>query len=81
MKIRPSELYSIADPLAAFYFDRAVVTYGTEVESAMGEASEGAKSAKDARRRRQLALAKYMKNADGTHSTGTFRDPSAASRR
>lgn len=80
MKARPSEVYFISDPLTAFYFDRAVVTFGTEVEIAMNDAAEGAKTSKEAKRRRQLALAKFMRNADGTHAPGTFRDPAAASR-
>lgn len=78
---RPSEMMNISDPLTAFYFDRAVTTFGKEVEAAMDEAAEGAKSGKDARRRRQLALTKFMRNSDGTHAAGTFKDPSAAARR
>jgi hypothetical protein len=79
-KTRPSQLTHITDPLRAFYFDRAVYTFGTEVETAMDEAADGAKSKKEAQRKRQMALAKYMKNADGTTASGTFRDPSAAAR-
>jgi len=77
---RPSELFAIADPLTAFYFDRAVTLFGKEVEAAMDEAAEGAKTGKDAQRRRQLALTKYMKTSDGQHVPGTFKDPSAAAR-
>jgi ssDNA-binding replication factor A large subunit len=67
----------IADPLTAFYFDRAVTTFGTEVESAMDEAAEGAKTNKESQRRRQMTLAKYMKDPDGKAAPGTFRDPAA----
>lgn len=79
-KTRPSEFLAIADPLTAFYFDRAVTTFGKEVEAAMDEAAEGAKTGKDAKRRRQLALTKFMKTSDGSHVPGTFRDPAAAAR-
>jgi hypothetical protein len=78
--VRPSELTSITDPLTAFYFDRAVATFGTEVEAAMDEAADGAKNKKESQRRRQMALARYMKDEDGRPSAGTFRDPAAAAR-
>jgi hypothetical protein len=78
-KVRPSELAAITDPLTAFYFDRAVAAFGTEVEAAMDDAADGAKTKKDAQRRRGMALARYMKNADGTPSAGTFRDPASRS--
>lgn len=78
MRVRPSELYAITDPLTAFYFDRAVVTFGKTVESDMDEAAEGAKTTKEANRKRQMALSKYMKNADGSAAPGTFRDPAAS---
>lgn len=70
----------ISDPLTAFYFDRAVATFGREVEAAMDEAAEGAKTSKDAKRRKQLALSRFMKTPDGKHAPGTFRDPAAAAR-
>lgn len=66
--------------MRAFYFDRAVTTFGKQVENAMDEAAEGAKNAKQAKRKRQLALARFMKNADGSIATGTYRDPSARAR-
>lgn len=77
---RPSEMLDLSDPLAAFYFDRAVMTFGKTVEAAMDEAAEGAKNSKDAKRKRQMALTKFMRNADGTHAPGTFRDPAAMAR-
>lgn len=46
----------------------------------MDEAAEGAKNRKDIQRKRGMALAKYMKNADGSHAPGTFKDPAAAAR-
>lgn len=76
-KTRPSELTAISDPLTAFYFDRAVATFGTEVEAAMDQAADGAKNKKDSQRRRQMALARYMKDEHGRPTPGTFRDPAA----
>jgi hypothetical protein len=57
-----------------------VFTFGTEVEGAMAEAAEGAKTTRDAKRKRQMALARYLKNADGSVAPGTFRDPSVRAR-
>lgn len=79
-KVRPSELADISDSLTAFYFDRAVATFGTEVERAMDNASANAKNKKESERRRAMALARYMKTEDGRHAPGTFRDPAAAAR-
>lgn len=41
----------------------------------MSEAAEGAKNSKDATRKRSMALAKYLKNPDGSAAPGTFKDP------
>lgn len=40
---RPSELLALEDPLAAYYFDRAVFTWGTRVEQEI-EAAQSAKT-------------------------------------
>ena len=77
MRVKPSELYLISDPLAAFYFDRAVCTFGMEVQEAMDEAAEGSKTTKDSKRKRQMVFAKYMRDATGAPVPGTFRDPAA----
>jgi hypothetical protein len=37
---RPSDLFSLKDPLAAYYFDRAVWTFGSRVEREIEEASQ-----------------------------------------
>ena len=38
--VRPSELYNVTWPLAAFYFDRGIYYWGTFVERRMDEAEQ-----------------------------------------
>lgn len=60
MKVRPSDLYGIADDVRAFYFDRAVATFGLTVEADLDKVSRDAKTSKQAERRREMALNKWL---------------------
>ena len=40
---RPSALLGVTDPLASFYFDRAVSTFGVSLEEAIRESTEDKK--------------------------------------
>ncbi len=53
----PSEIYGINEQPAAFYFNRAVATFGAALENAMAEAENRAKSD----RQKEMAKAMVMK--------------------
>jgi hypothetical protein len=72
MGVRPSELYGVHDEVAAWCFDRAVVTFGLAVENDIDEAVRNAKS-KQADAAANRALRKWLNPPGDT--TGMFRDP------
>jgi len=73
-KVRPSSIYELKG-LEAYYFDRAVTTFGLAVEAAMDEAAKGAKSTEKAERARQDELNRWL----GVEREETrFADPAAA---
>lgn len=74
-KARPSDLYGITEPLAAHNFDRAVMYFGTNVEAAMHEASEKAKTSKAAQQKAQMVLNKWLLEPGERQQ---FRDPAAS---
>lgn len=72
---RPSEIYGITEPLAAWNFDRAVMYFGTSVEADIKIATEKAKTNKAARSKAQQVLNKWL--AEPGETAGRFRDPAA----
>lgn len=69
---RPSELYGIQEPLAAFNFDKAVMIFGTSVEADIQASTEKAKTPKAARSKAQQVLNKWLAEPG---APGQFRDP------
>jgi len=71
MQTRPSELVGLFDPLVKFYFDRAVWSFGSLVDSEMERASEKSKTTKSATAKRMMVLNKYIAG----DTRGRFKDP------
>ena len=71
-RCRPSELVGYVEPIKAFYFDRGVWMFGTEIDNALATADQNAKNPKFARAARARVLANYLR---GGESTGRYRDP------
>lgn len=73
-KKRPSEIYGITEPLAAYNFDRAVMYFGTSVEADIKTQTEKVKTTKAAKAKAQQVLNKWLSEPG---SPGKFRDPAA----
>lgn len=74
--IRPSELYGIDDEVTAWSFDRAVLTFGNALESKLQIVARSAKKQKEAERRVQRELDKWLSSADSQASKARrFADP------
>jgi hypothetical protein len=70
---RASELYGISHPVQAFFFDRAVYTFGTSLENDLKESTRKAKKQDQADRIRDRVIAKWL----GPTTPGVYRDPHA----
>ena len=68
---RPSELYGIQHPVQAFFFDRAVFTFGSAIENDLKESTRKAKKQEQADRIRDRVMAKWL----GPTTPGVYRDP------
>uniref|UniRef100_A0AAU6R653 Tail assembly chaperone protein n=1 Tax=Micrococcus phage Kurnik TaxID=3092208 RepID=A0AAU6R653_9CAUD len=75
MGVRPSEVLHLKDELAAWCFDRAVLTFANHVEAAVEAKQKNARNRAAAQRAGQLVLNKYL-YADNPQAPGRFRDPS-----
>ena len=71
----PSEVYHVEDEMAAFYFDRAVSSFGQLVEADINAAMEG-KTGNAAQAAAQMALHKWL-----TQEQPRYADPAKARRR
>src|SRR6266498_593390 len=71
---KPSDIYSIHDELAAFFFDRAVHRFGSCVEMALDASSEG-KSGNQAKAARTMTLRNWVGG-----EKQRFRDPAVQGR-
>jgi hypothetical protein len=71
----PSEIYRIDDEVTAWSFDRAVLTFGSALESRLQTISQKSKNRAEAERRTSLELGKWLRSADPEGSTSGFRDP------
>lgn len=69
MRCRPSEVYGIANPLAAYCFDSAVTRWGNALEADMTAAGDHEKDSKKAQRARERVLRRYVP------ATARYRDP------
>lgn len=67
-RCRPSELYGITEQPAAFYFDRAIGTFGVFLENKLAEAEKGKKSENRKAMARNMVLMRYL-------GTGAFAQP------
>lgn len=67
-------MYGIKDELNAFYFDRAVTTFGHAIEAALHEASKDAKTTAKAQQARDKTLREWL-DLGGPQ----FRDPAGTS--
>lgn len=60
MRCRPSEVYKMKDEFVAYAFDSAVCRWGMAFESAMAEASNGAKDANKAEQAQQRVIRRWL---------------------
>lgn len=74
MGVRPSEVIFLKDELAAWCFDRAVLSFAKHIEDAVEARTQKAKNRASAQRAAQLIMNKYL-YADGADVPGRFRDP------
>lgn len=77
MGIRPSEVYSIEDRLAAYCFDRAVTMWGLHVEQAVRQKVEAAKTRQAAVMVAQRTMDRFLYSDAPNSAPGRFRDPAA----
>lgn len=77
LKTRPSEIYSIEDEVTAWFFDRAVNTFGNALESKLHQVTEKSKNRSSGQRKAQQELDKWLSSADTKVAKGRFRDPMA----
>jgi hypothetical protein len=70
LRVRPSELLGVSDPLAAFSLDRAVIYWGSTVDEALQNAEAEANNPKAAATKRAMVMNRYL-------GIQKFRDPAA----
>lgn len=70
MGVRPSQLYEVDDPVAAYCFDKAVNHFGSELKAEL-ENVQG-KTDKEIQRKRAGVLARWV---PGSANRQRFRDP------
>lgn len=70
MGVRPSDLYEVDDPVAAYCFDKAVYHFGSELRAEL-ENVQG-KTDKEIQRKRDQILQRWV---PGTGNRQRFRDP------
>ncbi|WMI33125.1 tail assembly chaperone [Microbacterium phage RikSengupta] len=75
LKTRPSEIYSIEDEVTAWFFDRAVNTFGAALESRLHAVTEKTKTRSAGQKKAQQELDKWLSSADTKVAKGRFRDP------
>lgn len=74
--IRPSELYEIDEEVTAWSFDRAVLTFGNALESKLQILARSAKKQKEAERKVDRELTKWLSSADDPNTkVRRFADP------
>lgn len=66
---RPSQVYSIQSPLAAYCFDSAVTRWGNALEADLRRAGDEEKDSKKALRAQERVMRRYVP------STARYRDP------
>lgn len=71
-RVPPSQLYKVKDELAAFFFDRAVASFGSRIEREQQQATDG-KSGKQAEMAANMVLVKWIPEL----VKGKFRTPTA----
>ncbi len=79
MRCRPSDLLRLSDGVLAYYFDRAVWTFGSAIQSEMDEAERKSKSSKSLPARQRMILNKWVPPPGGATAKGRFKDPAAGS--
>ncbi len=76
LRVRPSELFGIDEEVAAWSFDRAVLTFGNALESKLQIVARNSKRQKEAERKVERELQKWLSSADDKSSTARrFADP------
>jgi hypothetical protein len=78
MRCRPSSLMGVADPLVAFYADRAAWTFANAINSEMEAAvTRLPKNAKDSahQRAKQRVLDQFLGFTEEAKAPGRFRAP------
>lgn len=74
MRVLPSVLLHMRNPVTAFYFDRAVWMFGQAVQSELDEVEAKSKNPKSTPSRQRMVLNKWIPAPAGK-TTGRFRDP------
>lgn len=73
---RPSDLYGIEEEVTAWSFDRAVLTFGNALESKLQIVARSSKRQKEAERKVERELQKWLSSADDkTKTKRRFADP------
>jgi len=72
MGVRPSDLYQVEDPVAAYCFDRAVYHFGTSLKAELEEVQ--GKTEQEIQRKRLSILSRWIPEAS-TATRQRFRDP------
>jgi hypothetical protein len=67
----PSELLRVRDEVAAYYLDRAVITFGQTVDARIQLASQDAKTTKEAQAKALRELKKWVRDP----TVARFKDP------
>jgi hypothetical protein len=76
LRIRPSDLYGIDEEVAAWSFDRAVLTFGNALESKLQIIARASKRQKEAERKVERELQKWLSSADDKNKVRKrFADP------
>lgn len=75
-RVRPSELYDIDDPMAAFCFDRAVARFGNALSAELEGVHEPKdKDGKKTEAKRLRILRKWIPETSAASANTGYRDP------
>lgn len=74
LRTQPAVLLGISNQLVAFYFNRAIWTFGSTLDAELEEISNKAKKPGSAQAKKSMRLALWLDEGQG----GLYRDPAAS---
>lgn len=80
LRVTPSELLHLDNPVLAYCFDRAVWLFGSSVEAELNAVESSGKNPKSVPGRKQMVLNKWIPAKNG-NARGRFRDPALGPKR